>query len=264
MIKNYLKIAWRNLTRHKSYSAINIAGLAVGIAASLLIFVVVAYEWSYDKFQKNYDSIYRIVTYSKNNDGTEDRNPGIPGPAYEALKTDFPQIEKIAPVYALTNTQVVVLGNDANNDVAASKKFIESSNLAFTRPEYFDMFHAQWIAGNAAALGQPGNIVIDKEIAVKYFGDWKNTVGLFLKLDNNILLKVSGIIEKMPDNTDFPIKHFVSFETLKSYPGNYSYSPDHWGSLSSNHQIYMMLPENVSAASIQKKIGGFCKKIFQR
>ena len=123
MIKNYFKIAWRNLLRHKTYSAINIAGLAVGIAASLLIFIVVKYELSYNKFQKNYDKIYRVVTASKTGDGSEDFNPGIPGPAYDALKTDFPQLEKIAPVYAITGTQMIVLGNDANSDVAASKKF---------------------------------------------------------------------------------------------------------------------------------------------
>jgi putative ABC transport system permease protein len=263
MIKNYFKTAWRNVVRHKAYSAINIAGLAVGIAASLLIFVVVAYELGYDKFQKNYDSIYRVVTASKNSDGSEDFNPGIPGPAYEALKTDFPQLEKIAPVYALTGTQIIVLGNDPNSDVAASKKFIESTNLAFTRPEYFDMFNAQWLAGNAATLSQPGNIVIDKETAVKYFGDWKNAVGLFLKLDNSILLKVSGVIEKMPDNTDFPIKHFVSIETLKNYPDNYSYSATHWGSLSSNHQVYVMLPKNVTAASIRQQMNGFVKKYYR-
>src|SRR5688572_22571375 len=183
MIKNYLKIAWRNLQKHKGYSAINIAGLAVGIAASLLIFIVVKHELSYDKFQTKYDRIYRVVTASRNSDGTEDHNPGIPGPAYQALKTDFPQLEQIAPVYALNNTQLIVLGSDANNDVSASKKFIEPTNLVFTRPEYFKIFDAKWIAGNPASLNQPGNIVLDKEIAVKYFGDWKNAIGLFLKLD---------------------------------------------------------------------------------
>lgn len=263
MIKNYLKIAWRNLLRHKAYSAINIAGLAVGIAASLLIFVVVAYELSYDKFQKNYDRIYRVVTASKNKDGSEGFNPGIPGPAYAALKTDFPQLEKIAPVYALTGTQMIVLGNDPNSDVAISKKFIEEGNIAFTRPEYFDMFNASWLAGGATSLAQPGNIVIDREAAAKYFGDWKNAMGMFLKLDNSILLKVSGIIEKFPDNTDFPIKQFISFETLKSYPDNYSFSADHWGSLSSNHQIYVTLPPNVDPGSIQKQLEGFVKKYFR-
>jgi predicted permease len=249
--------------RHKTYSAINMAGLAVGIAASLLIYVVVAYELSYDKFQKNYDRIYRVVTVSKNIDGSEDFNPGIPGPAYEALKTDFPQLEKIAPVYALTNTQMIVLGNDPNGDVAASKKFIEPSNIVFTMPEYFDMFNVTWLAGNAATLKDPGNIVIDKKTAEQYFGDWKNAVGFFLKLDNSILLKVSGIVEKMPDNSDFPIKHFISFHTLNSYPDNYSYSPTHWGSLSSNHQIYVMLPDNVSPQSVQKQLEGFVKKYLR-
>src|SRR5688572_10385031 len=254
MIKNYFKTAWRSVVRHKAYSAINIAGLAVGIAASLLIFVVVAYELSYDKFQKNYDSIYRVVTALKNSDGSEDFNPGIPGPAYEALKTDFPQLEKIVPVYALTGTQMIILGDNPNSDVAASKKFIETTNLAFTLPAYFDMFNVQWLSGNAATLSQPGNIVVDKDIAVKYFGDWKNAVGLFLQLDNSIFLKVSGVIEKMPENTDFPIKHFTSIETLKNYPDNYSYSPTHWGSLNSNHQVYVMLPKNVTAASIRQQM----------
>ena len=260
MIKNYLKIAWRNIVRHKAYSAINIAGLAVGIAASLLIFVVVNYELSYDKFQKNYERIYRVVTYSKNVDGSEGFNPGIPGPAYEALKTDFPQLEKIAPIYALTNTQMIVLGNNANGDVAASKKFIEPSNVAFTVPEYFDLFNANWLSGNAATLKDPGNIVLDKETADKYFGEWKNAVGLYLKLDNAILLKVSGIVEKIPDNSDFPIKHFISLNTLKSYPDLYSYSATEWGSLSSNHQIYVMLPETVSPQSVQKQLESFVKK----
>jgi putative ABC transport system permease protein len=263
MTKNYFKIAWRNLVRHKAYSAINIVGLAIGIAASLLIFIVVKYELSYDKFQKNYDHIYRVVTASKNSDGSEGFNPGIPGPAYEALKTDFPQFEKIVPVYALTGTQMIVLGNDANNNVAASKKFIEPGNVAFTRPEYFDIFNAKWIAGNAATLSKPGNIIIDKEVAVKYFGDWKNAIGLFLKLDNSILLKVSGIVEKMRDNTDFPMGHFISMETLKSYPDNYSFSATHWGSLSSNHQIYVKLPENVDPKGIQKQLEGFVKKYFK-
>lgn len=262
MIKNYFKIAWRNLVRHKAYSAINIAGLAVGIAASLLIFVVVTYELSYDKFQKNYDRTYRVVTVTKNSDGNEDHNPGIPGPAYDALKADFPQLEKITPVFALTGTQMIVLGNNPNSDVAVSKKFITESNLAFTRPEYFDIFNAKWLAGSAATLNEPGNIVIDKETAIKYFGDWKNATGLFLKLDNSIPLKVSGIIEKMPTNTDFAIGQFVSIETLKNYKDNYSYSATEWGSLSSNHQIYITLPKNVTAKSVQAQLDGFAKKHY--
>ena len=85
MIKNYFKIAFRNLAKNKVYAAINVAGLAAGIAACLLIFVVVTFELSYDQFQKNYNRIYRVVTKSTHSDGSVDYNPGIPAPALEAL-----------------------------------------------------------------------------------------------------------------------------------------------------------------------------------
>jgi hypothetical protein len=262
MIKNYFRIAIRNLIRHKGYSFINITGLAIGIAACLLIFVVVGYELSYDSFQKNYDRIYRVVTTGIRGDGSQDHNPGIPGPAYSALKEDFPQIEKVVPVAATTQSQVTVLGNDPNSDVAISKKFIEDRNIVFTYPEYFDLFNAKWLAGNAASLTQPGNSIIDKSSAVKYFGDWKNAMGQFLKLDNSALLKITGVVEDAPLNSDFPIPLYISYETFKQYPRNYNYSNE-WGNLSSNHQIYVLLPENVSAASIQSQMDGFVKKHYK-
>src|ERR1043165_8095134 len=127
MIRNYFKIAWRNLLRHKAYSAINITGLAVGIAACLLIFVVVQYELSYDKFQKNYSRIYRIVSSTKHTDGSEENNPGVPVPAMAQLKTEIPQFEKITAIHSTYGSQVTALGDNPNSDVAASKKFIENN-----------------------------------------------------------------------------------------------------------------------------------------
>src|SRR5260221_12029441 len=152
MIRNYLKIAWRNLLRHKAYSAINITGLAVGIASCLLIFVVVQYELSYDKFQKNYNRTYRIVTYTKNSDGSEQHNPGIPTPAVDVLKTNFPQFEKIAAINSTYGSQVTVLGDNPNSDVSSSKKFIEDNNIVFAQPEYFDIFNSKFLTGNAQVL----------------------------------------------------------------------------------------------------------------
>ena len=116
MIKSYFKIAWRNLVRHKAYSAINVSGLAVGIAACLLIFLVVKYELSYDTFQKNYNRIYRAVTYTQHSDGSEDHNPGIPCPGYDAMKAEFPQFQKIVPINASSGTLITVLGDNPNSD----------------------------------------------------------------------------------------------------------------------------------------------------
>jgi putative ABC transport system permease protein len=263
MIKNYFRIAIRNLVRHKGYTIINISGLAVGIAACLLIFVVVRYELSYDTFQKNYDRIYRVVTSGTRADGTEDHNPGIPCPALDALKADFPQVQKIAATASTSQSQFTVLGNDPNSDVAISKKFIEDRNVVFTTPEYFEIFSAKWLAGTPAVLKDPANVILDKSTAQKFFGDWSKAMGQFLKMDNLVLLKVAGIIEDAPQNSDFPIPVFASYEVFKRYDFNYNYSDD-WGSLSSNHQIYMLLPENVTAASIQSQMPAFVKKHYQQ
>ena len=91
MFRNYLTIAWRNISRNKAYAAINILGLAVGIAACLLLFIVVKYELGYDKFQPNYKRIYRVVTQDKFSDGIT-YNPGIPVPALSALRLQMPNV----------------------------------------------------------------------------------------------------------------------------------------------------------------------------
>jgi len=259
MIKNYFKIAWRNLLKNKAYTAINIAGLTTGFAASLLIFLVVSYELSYDTFQKNYNNIYRIVTTATNNDGSEQFNPGIPGAALGAIKTDFPQFEKVTAVNAAYGSQVIVLGDNPNTDLSSTKKFIENTGIVFAQPEFFQIFNAQWLEGNAQTLAEPGTIVLDKQTAVKYFGDWKNAAGKLLKLDNTVLLKVGGIIEDAPRNTDFPLKLFISHETLKQYGSKYGYYND-WNTLSSNYQLYALLPSTVNPAGIQSQMKNFVKK----
>ncbi|MEO6316106.1 MAG: ABC transporter permease [Chitinophagaceae bacterium] len=259
MIKNYFKIAWRNLVKHKAYSIINIAGLTTGIAACLLIFLVVRYEFSYDKFQKNYARTYRIVTSGTNRDGSTVYNPGTPTPAADAIRTDFPQFEKVTAVTASYGSQVIVLGNDPNATPSSSKKFIEETGVIFTQPDYFGIFNATWLQGDTASLSEPGNAVLDKQTASKYFGDWKNANGKYIKLDNTILLKITGVIEDAPLNSDFPIKLFIAYETVKRYADKYGYSKD-WGSLGSNSQLYVLLPANVNAAGIQSQMKAFIKK----
>ena len=144
MIKNYFKIAFRNLAKNKVYATINVAGLAAGIAACLLIFVVVTFELSYDQFQKNYSRIYRVVTKSTHSDGSVDYNPGIPAPALEALKTDFPQFEKIVALNGAGGNQLTILGGNPNSDIAVSKKIKEDHGIVFTQPAYFDIFNTKY------------------------------------------------------------------------------------------------------------------------
>ncbi len=260
MFKNYLKIAFRNLSRHKIYSAINISGLAVGIAACLLLFIVVQYELSYDKFQKNYSQIYRIVTQDKFEDGI-DYTPGIPFPALDAVRLDFPQITTGA-LCASYGSQVTVLGTSASN-AATDKKFIEETGFFFCDPQFFQIFHYTWLAGSPAVLSEPNVTVLTQKMAEKYFGDWKNAEGQYLKLDNSATVKVAGILEDVPPNTDFPLGIVSSYETYKADSAVYQYTT-YWGRTTSNFQLYMLLPTNVSAYKINAQLKQFSQKHYSQ
>ena len=119
MIRNYIRLAWRNLVRRKAYTAINISGLAVGIAACLLLFTVVRYELSYDRFYPNHENIYHVVTHDKYPDDVS-YTSGVPFPALEALRTEFPNLTT-GSLFANYGSQVTVLGDNAST-IASDKK----------------------------------------------------------------------------------------------------------------------------------------------
>ncbi len=258
MLKNYIKIAWRNLLRYKSYSLINIAGLAAGIASCLLIFVVVQYELSFDRFHAQYQNIYHVVTQNPGTDGVH-YTPGIPVPAVNALRLEFPQA-RVAAFDTNYGSQFTV--SDNTGGAAGDKKFIEDIGVFFMEPQFFDMFSFTWLAGNASVLAQPDMAVIDQSTAVKYFGNWKEAMGKFIKMDNTLTLKVAGIIADAPANSDFPLKVMVSYLTWKQHPNDYNYSND-WGSISSNHQVFMQFPAGTSLPLINAQLKNFSLRNYK-
>src|ERR1700759_5183613 len=136
MLKNYLKTALRNLSRHKSHSFINIAGLIVGFAAFLLIFLVIQYEQSFEDFHPKKDKIYRLVRNGKNAVGKEYR-VGVPFPVSQALRTDFPQLANVGAIYGSANTQVNVTAPDGT----ILKKFKERRGVMIAEPQFFQIFN---------------------------------------------------------------------------------------------------------------------------
>ena len=141
MLKSYFKIAWRNIVRHKGYAAINISGLTVGIAAYLLIFVVIQYENSYDTFRPDFKNIYHVVTKEKSEMGYS-YNPGVQIPATAALRLDFPET-KIAALNTSYGSQITVPVSVGGSS-AADKKFLENTGVMFMEPQFFDIFPTKW------------------------------------------------------------------------------------------------------------------------
>ncbi len=258
MIKNYLKIAVRNLVRHKAFSIINVAGLSIGVASCLLLFTVVKYELSYDTFQPNYVQIYHVVTEDKFPEDVT-YTSGIPFPALQALRLEFPQITTGA-LYSSAGSQVTVLGSSVANQVP-QKKFIERSGFFFCDPQFFKVFQFEWLSGSPSDLQNPNVTVLSRKLAEKYFGDWRNAIGQYLKLDNAVTVKVSGILNDPPANTDFPLGIITSLETAKANAGIYGYTTD-WGNTTSNFQLFMLLPRNVSQAEVNNRLAQFSKKYY--
>lgn len=256
MIKNYLKIAWRNLQRNRLYALLNVFGLGLGLACTLIVFWFVRFQTSHDRFHKNIDHIFQVTT-EFHFDGV-DYSRGIPAPMWKAMRTEFPSaissicIEKYdAFLSALDNTGKV------------QKKFIEEGPLfAFVQPEYFSIFDVKWEVGNPqTALNKPNKIVISRKMARKYFGS-ENPIGRMIRLENKLNLEVAGIIADPVDNTDLPFEFYTSFETL---PANKDYQYggsglDHWGGVNSSTYCFTLLPQNFNMNGAQKQMNALNRK----
>ncbi|HUP14158.1 MAG TPA: ABC transporter permease, partial [Niastella sp.] len=255
MFKNYLKTAWRSIERNKSFSLINITGLSIGIAASILLFIVVQYELSYDTFQPNYNRIHRVVTQDKF-DKDITYNAGIPVAALDALRAGFPNIQfgALRSIYGSQIT-VPVAGNETGD------KFIQETGIFFYEPQLFNVFHSDWLAGGPSALNDPNAVVLDEKTATKYFGNWQQAVGKTIMLDNAIPLKVNGILKNVPANSDFPLEVLVSYKTLKQH-GEAYYHADNWNNTSSNFNIFALLPPSAKPATIDQALLQFSKKHY--
>lgn len=256
MIKSYFKIAYRTIVRHKGYAAINITGLAIGIAACLLLFLVIRFEMSYNSFFPDNKNIYRVVTDSHDANGA-DYTPGVPYPALDALRTDFPQL-KTGALFSAYGSQITIPVSEQKVS-ADDKKFIEETGIFFADPQFFEIVKFKWLVGDEKLMATPNTVVLTQKMAEKYFGDWHNAVGKIIKIDNAIPLKVSGILENVPFNTDFPLEVVVSFITSKNNPSQYNYTT-RWGSVTSNFQVFMQLPSNVSPEGINKQLANFINK----
>ena len=251
MIKNYLKTALRNLKRNKSYAVINVAGLAVGIAASLLIFLIIQFETSFDNFHKKKDNIYRIGSKFETQDGA-DYSDGVSFPVAEAVRVDFPQIKEVASIFRQGNQITIEQGN------GQSKKLTED-NFYYAEPQFFKMFDFGWLKGSAeSSLNDPHGAVLTQATAEKYFGDWQNAIGKTFTYANKTIYKVSGILQNAPANSDFPFAVIVPYSALKNTNVNSNLTD--WVSTFGGAYTFVVLPPELTASRFSTQLINFAKK----
>ncbi|TAF31729.1 MAG: ABC transporter permease [Cytophagales bacterium] len=257
MISNYLKITWRNLLKNKSYAAINVAGLSLGLTSAFLIFALVRYHFSIDKHHKNSENIYRVTTQWVDPSGKSEGNTtGVPYPFGTAMKNDYPQIEELAMIEEQYNPMVLTA---ENGQVKKFKRAYtdQSEKGAFADQKYFKIFNYQWIKGNESSLNEPNTAVISKKYAEKFFGT-TDCIGKLIKYDGRLNARVTGVFADYEDNTDFPFQIFISYASLKEFYGG-ELNKD-FGSINSSSQCFVKLNQNFTKAMWDKQMLNFIKK----
>ncbi|MFP4504524.1 MAG: ABC transporter permease [Cyclobacteriaceae bacterium] len=247
------KTSVRNLWKNKSHTLINVLGLSIGITCSIVLFLLIRFWLSFDTFHSQADRIYRIVretTYQGNTDHT----PGMPVPAIEALRNDFPELEEVVFMSYFRQGLVTV------EDREGKKNFEENDGLVYVDSNFFQLLDRPLLMGEPEqALNAPNEVVIDERLAEKYFGpDWRqqSILGKTITLNRDTELKVTAVAEAAPDNTDFPFSMLISYATARKKMEE----EGGWGSISSDNQIYLLLPEGMTAAQIESRLPDFTEK----
>ncbi len=242
MFKNYFKIAFRNLWRHKAFSFINILGLAVGMAACFLIFLYVSFETSYDKFNTKADRIYRIVTDVKT--PSETIHSGITiAPLAIYLKKDFPEVEDAV---RLTSDEFLVKKGDL--------KFQEKSTV-LADSTLFNVFDFQLVEGNKkTALTEPMSIILSQTAAKKYFGNADALGQRVLLTGAAINATITGVMKDIPENSQIHADMLISMSSSKQIYGQAT-SDSEW--TSHNFLTYLLLKPNTDVKAFEKKLPAF-------
>ncbi|RLD54173.1 MAG: hypothetical protein DRJ05_15160 [Bacteroidetes bacterium] len=234
MYKNYLITAIRNLIRQKGFSIINISGLAIGMAISILIFLWVRHELSYDKFNENTDQLFRVVQTQHYSSGPL-TTPCMPGPIAKDIRTEVPEIANSFMYYNLTAT---ISYKD--------KLFTEEVRLA--DPELFEMFTFEFVEGNPKhVFDEVNSVVLTEEMAKKIF-DKEDPIGKIIKYNGSHSFKVTGIIKETPDNSSFRFDICIPFDYIE----NFGFTVNQYGW--NTYYVYVELKNGVAYQEVNSKI----------
>lgn len=255
VLRNYLKIAWRNVLREKGYAFINVFGLAVGIAFCVLIFLFVRNELTYDNFHKNGDRIFRVQDATIHSDGSVSvggsTGPIVLGPA---LKSDVPGIEQYI---RFQQEDHFVRARDAQGEAVKEE-------VLFADPAVLKVFTFPLKRGNpTTALSNPDDVVITVSMARKYFGN-ENPVGkiLQIRLDQKFEnFVVSGVAKDVPGNSTIQFGILLPFDRLLIYNDGFRKNTDSWHFYSP--QTYVELNRNTTAKQVESKLPAFYKKYHE-
>jgi len=260
MLKNYLKIAFRNIRINKLRSGIHILGLSLGIAICFLIFNVVTHSYSFDRFHPDVERIFRINTISDWGDGDRFPNSGTPGPLGDVIDQEVAGIMQKARLYTLHD----VLVSDPRNN----KTFGRSNLMTFADPGFFQIFPRKWLAGNpSSALEQPNSLVISEKSLTKYFPGSAPSDALGMELmyvdSDSISIQITGVVEGFEEKSDFIFQDFISFNTIQTDEQKEWYGLNQWGNVNSSSQLFVKVADGVTKDDLEATLVPVAQKHFE-
>ena len=254
MFKNHFTIALRNFWRNKTFSVINVLGLSIGISAALVIFLIVYYEFGYDKFEPDGDRIYRVVLDAKYS-GNEGHSAAIPAPLGPAIETEVTGVEQTIPLFQYQDdgTAKVSVPSTRSADPVIYKK---QAGVIYINQRYFYMIPYKWISGSPeASLKEPFSVVLTEKRAQQYFPSMPvaDIIGKKIDYDKNTVT-VTGIVKDLNETTAFNGTDFISYATIAKTHLQDQFMMNVWNDWMAYSNLYVKLSKGSSASQIELQL----------
>jgi putative ABC transport system permease protein len=267
MLKHYIRIARRNILRHKAFTIINISGLTLGVCACMVIFLVCRYEFSFDGFHPDKERIYHVGCNEPVGPLDNGNSSSVLPPTPAALKQEIPGIEAAAGFYNYYPTITVRSDDKRMHSFQCAIEGSDQSSVIITGPEYFTIFKYDWLAGSpSVSLEKPFSVVLSEKKARQYFGavSLDQIIGKEVIYDDSLRVRVAGIVKDWNDNTDFPFTEFISWSTIGASFLHNEYHTDMWGPKMGvpDRWVWAMvkLSQKTTAAQIAPQLEPFAKR----
>jgi putative ABC transport system permease protein len=257
MIKQQLRFTLRRLARYKLTTGINILGLTLGVLACLVIYLFVAFEFSYDKFHADGDRIYRVIISTRRTNGSHGEGAGMPAPLAADLRRESTGFSAVTGLYT-DDTRVTVPEKGKPNRIIPTIADGERQHITFADSAYLEIFHYEWLAGNPkTALLTPFSVVLTESEAKSYFqtGQPTDWIGRSLIYYDSLTVAVTGIVKDWQQNSDFGFKDLISYNTIAhSFLKN---EVEGWNMYGSNINAYVKLSPGTTKAQAEKQFPAF-------
>ncbi len=249
MFKNYIKIAWRNIIKRKVFATINILGLAIGFGSSILIYLFLSYNLSFDNFHANADRIYRINT-EEHRGGDVEYDASVPPAFAKVFREEYDYAEKVAKIVF---QDAMIIDYDQNGTLKKLKQ-----DIAFVEEDFFQIFNFPLLDGsNSISLSAPNTAVLTEDMAIKLFGK-TDVVGTTFVLENDKTIEITGVLKNLPQASFLESELFVSFPNLIDF---FDFAAEeNWGGITSNLECFALLHPNQNISGIEQALIELPKK----